>query len=187
MKPTLFATLMLASLTATANPQVVITTSKGDITLELYRDKAPKTVENFLQYARDGHYDGTIFHRVIPGFMIQGGGMTPGMDLKRTREPIENEADNGLSNERGTVAMARRNDAHSATSQFFINLVDNYNLDHVSDASDRTWGYTVFGKVVDGMAVVDAIAQVETTTKSGQPDVPKEPVVIERVSIENAD
>lgn len=187
MKSMLFAIMMTAPLAAGANPQVVLNTSKGEITLELYADKAPKSVENFLAYARDGHYDGTIFHRVIPGFMIQGGGLTPDMDMKPTREPIENEAKNKLSNERGTVAMARKGDAHSATSQFFVNLVDNFNLDHASDASGRTWGYAVFGKVVDGMDVVDAIAQVETTSKSGHRDVPKEDVIIESVEIKSAD
>lgn len=187
MKLTLFATLMVASFSAAANPQVVLTTNRGDITLELYADKAPKTVENFLAYARSGHYAGTIFHRVIPGFMIQGGGLTEDLDMKSTRSPVENEADNRLSNERGTVAMARKGDPHSATSQFFVNLVDNYKLDHVSDANGSTWGYTVFGKVVDGMDVVDAIAQVETTSRSGHQNVPKRPIVIESVNVLDSD
>lgn len=187
MKLLTFAVLMSAGLGAAANPQVVLTTSRGDITLELYADKAPKTVENFLAYARSGHYEGTIFHRVIPGFMIQGGGMTRDLGMKPTRGPVENEADNKLSNERGTVAMARKGDPHSATSQFFVNLVHNYKLDHVSDANGSTWGYTVFGKVTDGMEVVDAIAQVETTSRSGHQNVPKEPIVIEQVEVLTSD
>lgn len=183
MKFTLLATLMTFSAVAAANPQVVLVTNRGDITLELYADKAPKTVENFLAYARSGHYDGTIFHRVIPGFMIQGGGYTKNLEMKPTRAPIENEADNKVSNERGTIAMARKGDPHSATSQFFINLVDNYKLDHASDASGRTWGYAVFGRVTSGMEAVDAIAQAETTARSGHQNVPVEPVVIEEVRI----
>jgi cyclophilin family peptidyl-prolyl cis-trans isomerase len=187
MKLLTLAVLMSASLGAAANPQVLLTTSRGNITLELYEDQAPKSVENFLAYARSGHYQSTIFHRVIPGFMIQGGGLTKSLDLKSTREAIENEADNGLSNRRGTVAMARKADPHSATSQFFINVGNNYRLDHVSDASGSTWGYAVFGEVIDGMDVVDAIAQVETTARSGHENVPKEPIVIENVEIVTQD
>lgn len=187
MKATLFALLMSATLAAAANPQVMLSTTKGEITIELYQDKAPKTVENFLEYVRSGHYDGTIFHRVIPGFMIQGGGLTPEMELKPTRGPIESEADNGLSNKRGTVAMARKGGAHSATSQFFINHVDNTNLDYKSKDSDRAWGYTVFGKVIDGMDVVDTIAAVQTTSKGEHGDVPTEPVVVEDVRVVTAD
>lgn len=187
MKYLTIAVLMCASLGATANPQVVLTTSRGDIKLELYEDKAPKSVENFLAYARSGHYEGTIFHRVVPGFMVQGGGLTRDLGMKSTRAPIDNEADNGLSNRRGTVAMARQGDPHSATAQFFINLVDNYKLDHVSDASGRTWGYAVFGEVVEGMDAVDAMAQVDTTARSGHQNVPEQPIVIESVDIVAAD
>lgn len=187
MKFLTFAVLISASLGAAANPQVLLSTSRGDIKLELYEDKAPKSVENFLAYARSGHYEGTIFHRVIPGFMVQGGGLTRDLAVKSTRSPIENEADNGLSNRRGTVALARKGDPHSATAQFFVNLVDNYKLDHVSDASPGSWGYAVFGKVIEGMDVVDAIAQVETTARDGRRDVPREPVVIENVKILTTD
>jgi cyclophilin family peptidyl-prolyl cis-trans isomerase len=153
---------------------VVLETTKGNITIELDNDKAPITVENFLQYIDDGYFNGTIFHRVIPGFMIQGGGMTEDMKPKPTRDPIKNEADNGLKNERGTLAMARTQDVNSATSQFFINLTNNDFLDHGS----RDFGYAVFGKVVDGMDVVDEIAKVATTNRKGHQDVPAEPVII---------
>lgn len=159
------------------NPMVKMTTSFGEITIELYPEQAPESVDNFLQYAGDGFYDGTIFHRVIPGFVLQGGGFTPQMERKPTREPIANESDNGLENRRGTLSMARLPDPHSATSQFFINLADNAHLDHQGGGQ---WGYAVFAKVVDGMAVVDDIAGVETTTKAGLADVPAEPVVIEK-------
>lgn len=158
------------------NPMVNISTSLGDLTIELYPDQAPETVENFLQYTGDGFYDGTIFHRVIPGFVLQGGGFTADMERKPTRDPIQNEADNGLENLRGTLSMARLPDPHSATSQFFVNLVDNPHLDHQGGGQ---WGYAVFGKVVEGMEVIDEIAGVETTTRSGHSDVPAEPVVIE--------
>lgn len=158
------------------NPMVKMTTSLGEITIELYPEQAPESVDNFLQYASDGFYDGTIFHRVIPGFVLQGGGFTPQMERKPTREPIANESDNGLENRRGTLSMARLPDPHSATSQFFINLADNAHLDHQGGGQ---WGYAVFAKVVDGMAVVDDIAGVETTTKAGLADVPAEPVGIE--------
>ena len=160
-------------------PQVTIHTSKGDIRLELYPEQAPVTVENFLQYVRDGFYEGTIFHRVISHFMIQGGGMTVDMKPKQTRDPIINEADNGLKNERGTVAMARTNDVNSATSQFFINVEVNGSLNHVSKADSREWGYAVFGKVIDGMDVVDDIRFVRTDGR----DVPLEQVIIESVEI----
>jgi peptidyl-prolyl cis-trans isomerase B (cyclophilin B) len=170
----------------TGNPQVTLHTSRGDIRLELYPNEAPISVENFLQYARDGFYNGTVFHRVISYFMIQGGGMEvveneEGWELvaKPTRDPIVNEADNGLKNLRGTVAMARTNDVNSATSQFFINVEMNNSLDHVSKDDSRAWGYAVFGRVVDGMDVVDDIRFVET----GPQDVPTEPVVIESVEI----
>lgn len=164
-------------------PKVIIHTSMGDITVELYADQAPVTVDNFLQYARDGHYDGTVFHRVISGFMIQGGGFDEELNPRPAAEPITNEADNGLSNERGTVAMARTNAPHSATAQFFINVVDNQALDHRGKQSGRTWGYAVFGRVTDGMDVVDEIRFVETGERGPHTDVPVEPVIIERVEI----
>ena len=158
-------------------------TSKGIIVLELDSDKAPVTVENFLRYAKDGFYDGTIFHRVIDGFMIQGGGMEPGMKEKSTSAPIKNEADNGLKNDRGTIAMARTPDPDSATAQFFINVKDNDFLNFRSATPDG-WGYCVFGKVVEGMDVVDAIKGVATGTQGFHQDVPVEDVVIERVEVE---
>jgi peptidyl-prolyl cis-trans isomerase A (cyclophilin A) len=150
-------------------------TSLGDFTIEFFPDAAPVTVENFLRYVDDGHFDGTVFHRVIPGFVIQGGGMTADMSQKPTRKPIENEAANGLKNLRGTLSMARTNEVNSATSQFFVNLVDNAFLDH---QGPRNYGYAVFGKVVEGMEVVDAIAKVRTGRKRGHDDVPLEPVVV---------
>jgi len=153
---------------------VVLNTSHGKIAIELHADEAPLTVENFLRYVDDGYYDGTIFHRVIPGFMIQCGGFDRGMARKDTRAPIENEADNGLLNQRGTLAMARTSDVNSATSQFFINLKDNDFLNHGS----RDFGYAVFGKVVDGMDVIDKIAASPTTRRNGHSDVPVEPIVI---------
>ena len=162
-----------------ANPQVTIHTNRGGIRLELYPDKAPVTVENFLQYARDGHYEGTIFHRIISHFMIQGGGMTADLVPKPTRDPIVNEADNGLKNTRGTIAMARTNEVDSATSQFYINVELNVSLDHVSKEGSRNWGYTVFGRVIDGMDVVDDIRFVPTDMR----DVPTETVLIESVEI----
>jgi cyclophilin family peptidyl-prolyl cis-trans isomerase len=153
---------------------VTLSTSHGDITIELFTDDAPKSVENFLQYVDDGHFDGTVFHRVIPGFMIQGGGFDATMQQKPTRDPIQNEADNGKKNARGTLAMARTQAVNSATAQFFINLSDNAFLDHGA----RDFGYAVFGKVTEGMDVVDRIAAVATATKSGHQDVPVDPVVI---------
>jgi cyclophilin family peptidyl-prolyl cis-trans isomerase len=165
-------------------PQVALNTSLGRIVVELYPDKAPKSVENFLQYVRDGHYNGTIFHRVIDGFMIQGGGFTADLQLKPVRAPIDNEARNGLSNQRGTLAMARTGEPHSAQAQFFINVVDNPRLDFVSEQSGFTWGYAVFGKVSEGMDVVDRIRAVET---GGQGpfarDVPLQPVLIENAQV----
>lgn len=157
-------------------------TNHGTISLELDAEKAPKTVENFLRYARDGFYDGTIFHRVIDNFMIQGGGLTAGMTPKATHDPIENEADNGLKNERGTIAMARTMDPHSASSQFFINVADNQFLNHRAPTPDG-WGYCVFGRVVDGMDVVDEIRKVATTTQGMHQDVPAEDVVLEKVEV----
>jgi cyclophilin family peptidyl-prolyl cis-trans isomerase len=163
---------------------VEMRTSLGTMKVELYPDKAPKTAENFLQYAREGFYDGTVFHRVISGFMIQGGGFTPDMSEKETRAPIENEASNGLKNVRGSLAMARTGDPHSASSQFFINTVDNPFLDF-QDESVRGWGYAVFGKVVEGLETLDAIKKVSTRSRDGQDDVPLDPVVIESVRILN--
>ncbi|MDX1555123.1 MAG: peptidylprolyl isomerase [Xanthomonadales bacterium] len=165
---------------------VMIRTSLGDIQVELFRDKAPETVANFLQYARDGHYDDTVFHRVISHFMIQGGGFTADMQQKPTREPVRNEANNGLSNQRGTIAMARTPDPHSATSQFFINVQDNPNLDFTGEESSRGWGYTVFGRVTEGMDVVDEIRFVETGPRPPHHDVPVDAVVIESVDVVDA-
>lgn len=167
----------------TENPTVILHTNYGAITLELFEDKAPQSVANFIEYARDGHYDGTLFHRVIPNFMIQGGGFDTEFQQKATREPIENEADNGLANERGTLAMARTNDPHSATSQFFINVTDNEFLNHRGKASGQAWGYAVFGRVSDGMDVVDAIRAVDTGRRGMHQDVPVEDVIIERVEL----
>lgn len=164
---------------ATDNPQATIHTNRGDIRIELFAKEAPVSVENFLQYAREGFYEGTIFHRVISHFMIQGGGFTADRQQKPTREPIVNEADNGLSNQRGTIAMARTNDVNSATSQFFINVELNAGLDHTGINSSREWGYAVFGKVIDGMDVVDDIRFVET----GPGDWPVETVLIESVEV----
>ncbi len=163
-------------------PEVVIKTNMGDIYVELYPDKAPKTVENFLKYVKDGFYNGLIFHRVIPGFVIQGGGYYPDMKLKKpTYPPVENESNNGLSNLRGTIAMARTMNPHSAKSQFYINLKDNTFLDY--GKTPQKWGYTVFGKVVKGMDVVDKIAQVKTHTVGYFRDVPVKPVVIKEIKI----
>jgi len=167
----------------TVHSMVTLHTSLGDITLELDAEKAPATVANFLDYARDGFYDGTIFHRVIDGFMIQGGGMTADMNQKPTRAPIANEANNGLKNKSGSIAMARTNDPHSATAQFFINVKDNDFLDHRAPTA-QGWGYAVFGKVVSGMDVVEKIKAVATGTKGFHQDVPKESVTIERVTVD---
>lgn len=164
------------------HPRVKLTTSIGDIVLELDRTAAPKTVANFLAYVKDGHYDGTIFHRVIAGFMIQGGGFTADMQRKPTRAAIRNEADNGLSNQTGTIAMARTNDPHSASAQFFINGKDNDFLDHRAKSA-KGWGYCVFGRVVDGMNVVRAIENVATTSRSGMRDVPQTTVTIKRATL----
>jgi peptidyl-prolyl cis-trans isomerase B (cyclophilin B) len=166
-----------------ASPRVVLETSLGDITLELDRAKAPVTTENFLAYVASGHYDGTIFHRVIPDFMIQGGGFSDEMRQKPTVAPIVNEADNGLRNRRGTVAMARTGEPHSATAQFFINLKDNGFLDHTAK-NERGWGYTVFGKVVEGMDVVDKIATVKTGTRGGHENVPADAIVIAEARVQ---
>jgi cyclophilin family peptidyl-prolyl cis-trans isomerase len=167
---------------AKANPRVAFETSLGRFVLELDAAKAPKSVENFLGYVKSGHYDGVIFHRVIAGFMVQGGGFTADMQQKSTRPPVANEADNGLKNKRGTVAMARTSDPNSATSQFFVNLVDNGFLDHTGK-NERGWGYAVFGKVVEGMDVVDKIAAVKTGRKGPMSDVPTETVSIQKASV----
>lgn len=160
------------------NPKVKLSTSMGDIVLELDAEKAPNSVENYLNYVKNGHYDSLIFHRIIPGFMVQGGGMESGMKERPNLSPIENEADNGLKNDKGTVAMARTNDPHSATSQFFINLVDNDFLNHTAKDA-RGWGYAVFGKVIEGQDVVDAMGKVKT----GNQDVPAEDVVLTKAEI----
>lgn len=179
------AALCLGSACAEAaenkNPVVVMETSMGNIKIELYPDKAPITVKNFLGYVDDKFYDGTIFHRVIPGFMAQGGGFEPGMKEKSTKAPIKNESDNGLSNTRGTIAMARTSDPDSATAQFFINVVDNSKL----DAHGGRPGYAVFGKVIDGMDVVDKIVEAPTTTKGQFENVPQTDIIIKSVRREN--
>ena len=159
-----------------------MTTTVGPMTLELDADNAPKTVENFLSYVAGGFYDGTIFHRVIDNFMIQGGGFTTDMQQKATQAPIENEANNGLKNERGTIAMARTQDPHSATAQFFINVQDNDFLNHTGE-NMQGWGYAVFGKVTDGDDVLDKIRAVQTGSQAGHQDVPVEPIIIESVAI----
>ena len=158
---------------------VKLETSMGDILIELDEENAPKTTANFLEYVNAGHYDGTIFHRVIDGFMIQGGGMSADMNEKPTRDPIECEADNGLANDAYTIAMARTMDPHSATAQFFINVKNNDFLNHTAK-TPQGWGYAVFGKVVEGIEVVDAISAVETGTRGMHKDVPVEPVVVNR-------
>lgn len=162
-----------------AFPGVVLETSEGNIRIELWQDKAPVTVQNFLQYVDEGFYNGTVFHRVIDGFMIQGGGFTPDMQQKQTRPPIKNEAAADLKNERGTIAMARTGVVDSATAQFFINVQDNPNLNH-RDETDRGFGYAVFGKVVEGMDVVDKIKKVATTSSGMHQNVPSKPVVIQQ-------
>ena len=168
-----------------ANPKVSMETSKGKVIIELYPDKAPKTVENFLRYVKEGKYEGTIFHRVIPGFMNQGGGFTPEFKKVDAFGPVMNEADNGLKNKRGAIAMARTGDPHSATNQFFVNTADNTFLDHTSKTT-RGWGYCVFGSVVDGMDVMDRIAKLQTGPAPGgrfMKDVPQETVLIQKVSV----
>ena len=183
---TLLTVLMLAGLAwakeGDPQPRVRLQTRLGAIVLQMESQAAPQTVANFLAYVRDGFYDGTLFHRVIKGFMIQGGGLDTRMQRKPTRDPIKNEADNGLKNIRGTVAMARTNQPNSATGQFFINTVDNPNLDHSAKTS-RGWGYCVFAQVVEGMAVVDRIEGLPTTTRAGRRDVPAQDVVVERATM----
>lgn len=164
---------------AGGNPRVKLTTNYGAIVVELYADKAPKTVDNFLAYVASGHYAGTVFHRVIAGFMIQGGGFVPGFDQKPTDAPVKNEADNGLKNQIGTLAMARTSDPHSASAQFFINTADNAFLNHRGKSPDG-WGYAVFGAVVEGLDVVKAIEKVDTHRVGRYDDVPVKDVVIEK-------
>jgi len=159
---------------------IKISTTFGDMTLELDAENAPKTVANFLEYVRDGSYDGTIFHRVIDNFMVQGGGFDTNMQQKATKAPVENEADNGLKNEFGTIAMARTMDPHSATAQFFINVSNNEFLNH-SGKNMQGWGYAVFGKVTEGSEVLDKIRAVATTSRNGHQDVPVDPVIIESI------
>jgi peptidyl-prolyl cis-trans isomerase A (cyclophilin A) len=180
------AALALASAAVAAdkkNPVVVLDTTKGAIEIELYADKAPVTVKNFLEYVKKGHYDGTIFHRVIPGFMIQGGGFSKDMEQKPTSDPIKNEADNGVKNDRGTIAMARTSDPNSATAQFFINVVDNEGLNRPKPDGH---GYAVFGKVVKGLDVADAIVKVPTTSRGGHQNVPEEPIVVKSAKLKGA-
>jgi peptidyl-prolyl cis-trans isomerase B (cyclophilin B) len=174
-----FVTLVTAgvSMAADGNPKVEMETSKGKMVIELFPEKAPETVKNFLNYVDAKFYDGTIFHRVIPNFMIQGGGFTSDMKKKSAGTPIKNEADNGLKNERGTIAMARTGDPHSATAQFFINSVNNDFLNH-KGKTQQGWGYVVFGKVISGMDVVDAISAVKTVTRGGYRDIPAETIEI---------
>jgi peptidyl-prolyl cis-trans isomerase B (cyclophilin B) len=168
-----------------SHPHVKLHTNKGDMLIELDADKAPKTVENFLAYVKEGFYDGTIFHRVINNFMIQGGGFEPGMKQKGAQAPVVNEADNGLVNDRYTVAMARTSDPHSATAQFFINVADNGFLNHTAPSA-QGWGYAVFGKVVKGQDIIDAIKAVPTGRKGFHDDVPKEDVVLEKAILVSA-
>ena len=187
LKQKLILALALALLTTTAqadnhNTMLQMNTSMGSIEIELFAEQAPLSTANFLEYVNSDFFDGLIFHRVIPGFMIQGGGMDARMREKPNNAPIQNEADNGLKNDRGTLAMARTNNPHSATSQFFINLVNNDFLNHISK-DNRSWGYAVFGKVTKGMDVVDAIAQVSTRSSGYHENVPKQPVVIESVEL----
>ena len=173
---------------AAPGPRVALHTNLGDIVLELDPVRAPVSSENFLQYVRDGHYNGTIFHRVIDNFMVQGGGFTADLQQKPTRAPIKNEANNAVSNMRGTVAMARTNDPNSAAAQFFINVVDNPRLDFVSEQNGFTWGYAVFAKVVEGLDVVDKIRAVETGPQGAfQRDVPKQAIIIERAEVVGSD
>lgn len=176
--------LVGVSTAADGNPKVEMMTSKGKIVIELYPEKAPETAKNFLNYVDTKYYDGTIFHRVIRGFMIQGGGFTPDMKRKAAGTPIKNEADNALKNDRGTIAMARTSDPHSATAQFFINSVNNDFLNHKSKTG-QGWGYAVFGKVIEGMDVVDAISAVKTVTRSPYRDVPAETVQINSAQVLN--
>ncbi len=181
----IFAAAVLAlafGASAGDNPKVALDTSRGKIVLELYADKAPQTVKNFMAYVDAGFYNSTVFHRVIPDFMIQGGGFTADMQQKSTRPPIRNEAENGLLNLRGTIAMARTPNPHSATAQFFINTVDNEALNH-RDKSPRGWGYAVFGRCIDGMSTVEKINAVETINKGSYENVPVAPVIVESATL----
>lgn len=171
-----------ADLATPGAPVVLMQTTVGDLHIELYPQDAPESVENFLRYVEDGHYDGTIFHRVVRGFVIQGGGFTAEMAEKDTRDPISNEAENGLKNLRGTLSMARTMDPHSATSQFFVNTVDNAMLDHTAP-TPRGWGYAVFGKVISGMDAVDRIEASPVVSRAGHNDVPAMPVVVESATV----
>jgi len=166
-----------------SNPIIKLETSKGTMTIELDAEKAPKSAANFVEYVNDGFYDGLIFHRVIPNFMVQGGGMNPDMSQKANKAPIQNEANNGLKNDRGTIAMARTNDPHSATSQFFINLKDNDFLNHTSE-SPAGWGYAVFGKVTEGIETIDEIAKAQTGQVAGHGGVPLQPIEIIKATVE---
>ncbi len=180
MKTLLATAALTISMAALAAPSVEMQTSAGKIVIELNADKAPGTVSNFLKYAKEGHYDGTIFHRVIDGFMIQGGGFTADMSEKKAGAPIQNEAKNGLKNQRGTIAMARRPDPHSATAQFFINHKDNAMLDYPGHDG---WGYAVFGKVTQGLDIVDKIAKVPTGNSGMHQNVPTQPVIVQSVKV----
>ena len=180
MKTLLATAALTISMAALAAPSVEMQTSAGKIVIELNADKAPGTVSNFLKYAKEGHYDGTIFHRVIDGFMIQGGGFTADMSEKKAGAPIQNEAKNGLKNQRGTIAMARRPDPHSATAQFFINHKDNSMLDYPGHDG---WGYAVFGKVTQGLDIVDKIAKVPTGNSGMHQNVPTQPIIIQSVKV----
>ena len=166
----------------TQSPRILMKTNLGELTIELNSEKAPITVENFLHYVNDNFFTNTLFHRVIPGFMVQGGGFTTEFEQKEGIAPIKNEADNGLKNTRGSIAMARTSDPHSASSQFFINLADNGFLNHTSPTS-QGWGYTVFGQVVDGLELIDTIAKQKTGRRQGHDDVPTEDVVIESITL----
>jgi len=166
--------------------QIIFETSMGDITIEVDPEKAPIGAENFVHYAMEGYYNGTIFHRIIPGFMVQGGGMLPGMEEKPAGDPIENEADNDLKNVRGSLSYARTMDPHSATTQFFMNLVDNDFLDHRSKDMNG-WGYAVFGQIVKGLDVIDEMAKVKTTSRRGHQDVPVEDIIIEKTRVIESD
>lgn len=177
-----FFSLSLTHADDTMNPQVTLSTTLGDITLELDAKNAPISTENFVNYVKTGHFDGLIFHRIIPGFMAQAGGMEPGMKERPNLSPIDNEADNGLKNDRGTIAMARTNDPHSASSQFFINLTNNDFLNHKSK-NGSGWGYAVFGKVTDGMDVVDGMAKQATGSKNGHQNVPLKDIIINKATI----
>lgn len=177
--------ILVFNLAFAANPVVVMETSHGPIEIEIFADKAPNTATNFLKYVNDKFYDGTIFHRVINGFMIQGGGFTEKMEEKKSGTPIKNEANNRLSNDTGTLAMARTSDPHSATAQFFINVANNSSLNHTSETSSG-WGYAVFGKVLDGMHVVNRIKAVKTGNLAGHQDVPMDAVVIKSIRVKGA-